>query len=223
MVTQKTKRTKKSPEMLDYRTVKRLLWTLRGAGLIHERLNQSAEILNKLYKRLCTRVDENLVFLAVQEVYKEKTGLVTHQSLLEKLSHEEINYAVAWQMIRIVPGLDLPGLNLFGWVCRQDRDGWCQARRVRGLLEFISKEFEGRIKEALGYVPLQDVFKRVEESGKFPAYTRKDIAQELISLRLIHKIRLITTKRMLAQNLGIELFEINGINYGFLKIEEELL
>lgn len=223
---QKRKRTKKNPEMLDYKTVKKLLRTLRDLGLIHERLNQSTEVLNKLYNRLCKPVDENKVFLAVQAIQEEgqgNAGLVVRESLLEKLSHEEINYAVTYQMLKVTY---YPGLTTFNWVFdwmpRQDRDSWCQPKRVPGLLEFIKDEFSETIKRNMGNLALSEVFERVEKSGKFPAYTERDIAQELVILRILNKINLKVCKSLLAKNLGIELVEINGIRYGFLKIEEEL-
>jgi hypothetical protein len=209
-----------SSEMLSYKELQGVIRTLRDARLTNRRLNQSWEVMNRLYNSICKPVDENRVFLAmqaVQEASENKNGLVTLKSLLEKLSQEEINYAVAWQMIKVIHISS--GMNEIEWVCRQDRDGWCQPKRVPGLLEFIKANFEKGAK-IMWLIALQDVFNRVEESGKFPAYTKEDIVKELTCLRLLSKIRLLTTKSMLAKNIGIELFDIDGIHYGFLKIEE---
>lgn len=96
-------------KMLDYALLKHILKTLRSLGLIHERVNQSQEELQRLYEAHCKKVEESKVCEAFHAALEEYGTPVT-PALLGKhetvkgvvnnyLTREEINYAIAWQML----------------------------------------------------------------------------------------------------------------------------
>ncbi|PHM10213.1 hypothetical protein CK516_09975 [Nostoc sp. 'Peltigera malacea cyanobiont' DB3992] len=88
------------------------------------------------------------------------------------------------------------------------------------LLEFIVKNYASLAKKTLGLVPLSQIFTHLKLVAN---YTEKDFNTHLNQLRLTHRVELITTKAQLAQNIGIDLVEISGIKYGFVKVIQPAL
>jgi hypothetical protein len=222
-------------KMLDYALLKHILKTLRSLGLIHERVNQSQEELQKLYELHCKKVGENKVYEAFHSALEEY-GVPVTPALLGKhqaakgavnnyLTQEEINYALAWQMLHGVKEVNVVRLT---WLERENRSVGIGLQRLylkmdspddlRGLLDFLKSSFQEESKKSLGMIALQEVLKRVKGSGKWPAFTEDDIVDELARLYLLGRIELVTTKSGLARAIGIELVRIRGIHYGFMKI-----
>lgn len=88
------------------------------------------------------------------------------------------------------------------------------------LLEFIVKNYAGIAQKTLGLVPLSQIFTHLTLVAN---YTKIDFDTHLNQLRLTHRVELITTKAQLAQNIGIDLVEISGIKYGFVKVIQPAL
>lgn len=83
------------------------------------------------------------------------------------------------------------------------------------LMQFIIQNFGEIAKQRLGLIPISMVLGNIH---KVPNYTDEEFKQHLIQLQLTHRIELRTTKSQLARNMGIDLVDIRGVKYGFLKI-----
>jgi len=88
------------------------------------------------------------------------------------------------------------------------------------LLEFIVENYGEVARKSLGLVPVAEIFDRLKQVSD---YTEEDFNLHLSQLRLTHRVELISTKSRLAENIGIDLVEISGIKYGFLKVKEPAL
>jgi hypothetical protein len=67
----------------------------------------------------------------------------------------------------------------------------------------------------MNLVPISYVINRLKEVSD---YKDDEIKSFLIKLRITNRIELRMTKSQLAENLGIELIDIKGVKYGFMKI-----
>ncbi len=83
------------------------------------------------------------------------------------------------------------------------------------LMNFIVNNYQDYAKKNLNLVPISYVLNRLKEVSD---YDNDEIKSFLIKLRIINRIELRTTKSQLADNLGIELVDIKGVKYGFMKI-----
>lgn len=82
------------------------------------------------------------------------------------------------------------------------------------LMVFILKNYSHVAKKRLDLVPLSPILSQLKEFGN----DEEKIKKLLIRLRILNLIELRTTKTIAAINLGIELLDINGVKYGFVKI-----
>ena len=89
------------------------------------------------------------------------------------------------------------------------------------LLEFIVKNYGDLAHKSLGLIPVAQIRDRIMTQGL--DYSEEDFNRHLTQLRLTHRVELITTKSQLAQNIGIDLVEISGTRYGFLKVIQPAL
>lgn len=85
------------------------------------------------------------------------------------------------------------------------------------LMDFILKNCKEYVKQEVKLVPIGEILKQLDKVSN-SKYSRKHLEKLLIQLQLTHRIELKTTKKQLAKNLGIELFNIRGVNYGFIKV-----
>lgn len=85
------------------------------------------------------------------------------------------------------------------------------------LLDFIQRNYGDSAKKTLGLIPIANIMNHLKEVSH---YTEEEFKQQLIQLQLTHRIELRTTKSQLARNMGIELIDIRGVNYGFIKLLE---
>ncbi|AFY83979.1 hypothetical protein [Oscillatoria acuminata] len=85
------------------------------------------------------------------------------------------------------------------------------------LLDFIVKNYGDQAQKSLGLVPLAQIFTYIKQVSD---YTEDEFKKHLIQLQLTHRIELRTTKSQFARNIGIDLVDIRGVNYGFIKILE---
>lgn len=83
------------------------------------------------------------------------------------------------------------------------------------LMNFIINNYQKYAQNNMGLVPLSHVLNRLKEVSD---YRDDEIKSFLIKLRITNRIELRMTKSQLAENLGIELIDIQGIKYGFMKI-----
>ncbi|MHC5726690.1 MAG: hypothetical protein ACYTXY_21660 [Nostoc sp.] len=86
------------------------------------------------------------------------------------------------------------------------------------LLDFILNNYRDIAQKSLGLVPVAQIRDRVVR--QVSDYTEEDLKKHLIQLQLTHRIELRTTKSQLARNMGIDLIDIRGVKYGFIKILE---
>lgn len=85
------------------------------------------------------------------------------------------------------------------------------------LLDFIVKNYGEQAQKSLGLVPLAQIFTHLKQVSE---YTEDEFKKHLIQLQLTHRIELRTTKSQFARNIGIDLVDIRGVKYGFIKILE---
>ncbi|GAA6621960.1 hypothetical protein [Scytonema sp. NUACC26] len=85
------------------------------------------------------------------------------------------------------------------------------------LLQFIAENYRDVAQRNLGLIPLDKIFNHLKEVTD---YREEDFKKYLTQLQLTNRIELRTTKSQLAQNMGIDLVDIRGIQYGFVKIVE---
>jgi hypothetical protein len=83
------------------------------------------------------------------------------------------------------------------------------------LMKFIIKDYGEYARQNLGLVPLCYIIKNL---SSLPDYNEDKIQKFLIDLRITNRIELRMTKTQLAKNLNLELVNIRGVLYGFLKI-----
>ena len=83
------------------------------------------------------------------------------------------------------------------------------------LMEVILNNYGDYAKENLGLVPIDKILNSLKYGYD---YVDEEIQRFLIKLRITNRIELRMTKTQLAKNLGIELVDIQGVKYGFLKI-----
>lgn len=86
------------------------------------------------------------------------------------------------------------------------------------LLEFIVKNYGDLAQKSLGLIPVAQIRDRIMTQGA--DYTEEHFKKHLIQLELTHRIELRTTKSQFAHNIGIDLVDIRGVKYGFIKILE---
>ena len=73
-----------------------------------------------------------------------------------------------------------------------------------------------------GFLAIQEIDAALSEAGGYsPIYNPGNLGHILIRLQVTHRIELKTTKSRLAENLGIKLYKIGGVNYGFVKKTNE--
>lgn len=85
------------------------------------------------------------------------------------------------------------------------------------LLDFLENNYRESARRTLGLIPIAEVLNRLKQIAD---YREEDFKRYLTQLRLTHRLELVITKPQLAQNMGIELVEIAGVKYGFVKILE---
>jgi hypothetical protein len=85
------------------------------------------------------------------------------------------------------------------------------------LLEFIVENYGEVARKSLGLVPVAEIFDRLKQVSD---YTEEDFKKHLIQLRVTRRIELRTTKSQFARNIEIDLVDIRGVKYGFIKILE---
>lgn len=85
------------------------------------------------------------------------------------------------------------------------------------LLQFIVENYGEVARQNLGLIPLVNIFARLKQIAD---YREEDFKRYLVQLKLTNRIELRTTKSQLAENMGIELIDIQGIKYGFIKVVE---
>ena len=83
------------------------------------------------------------------------------------------------------------------------------------LMNFVISNYQEYAKKNMGLVPVSHVVNRLKEVSD---YRDDEIKSFLVRLRITNRIELRMTKSQLAENLGIELIDIQGIKYGFMKI-----
>jgi hypothetical protein len=83
------------------------------------------------------------------------------------------------------------------------------------LLEFIVENYGEVARKSLGLVPVAEIFDRLKQVSD---YTEEDFKKHLIQLRVTRRIELRTTKSQFARNIEIDLVDIRGVKYGFIKI-----
>ncbi|MBD2413808.1 hypothetical protein H6H01_24395 [Nostoc calcicola FACHB-3891] len=88
------------------------------------------------------------------------------------------------------------------------------------LLDFILINYRDIAHKSLGLVPVAQIRDKIV--SQVSDYTEEDLKKHLIQLQLTHRIELRTTKSQLARNMGIELIDIRGVKYGFIKLLEPM-
>jgi hypothetical protein len=172
--------------------------------------SSSVEVFNEKFTQICSQYSQ-----IIKDYTKDRFLLYEkHQlsenpepSQLEKLLIQHCGYSYVGN-----PGVGY--LDLF----YRDK---IQIENYLNLLEFIVKNYGDLAHKSLGLVPVAQIRDRIMTQGS--DYSEEDFNRHLTQLRLTHRVELITTKSQLAQNIGIDLVEISGIRYGFLKVIQPAL
>ncbi len=93
-----------------------------------------------------------------------------------------------------------------------------QIENYLNLLEFIVKKYGELAHKSLGLIPVAQIRDQIMTQGS--DYTEEHFKKDLIQLELTNRIELRTTKSQFARNIGIDLLDIRGVKYGFIKILE---
>ena len=83
------------------------------------------------------------------------------------------------------------------------------------LMNFILEKCGDYARQNMGLVPICEVLSQLHQVSD---YAEEEIKKFLIRLKITNRIELRMTKTQLAKNLGIDLVNIQGVKYGFLKI-----
>lgn len=110
---------------------------------------------------------------------------------------------------------------------------WCQEQATKlggqfsdNAVNYICEELTERIQVTIGEGEILRIIEEdlhplklipLEQTISINSVERKHIEKALIRLRILNKIELKLTKTGVARSLGIELVDIGGIKYGFLK------
>lgn len=87
------------------------------------------------------------------------------------------------------------------------------------FLQVIIDNYGEMARQNLGLIPLANVFERLKQVSD---YREEEFKRYLLQLKLTNRIELRTTKSQLAENMGIELVDIQGTKYGFMKLVESV-
>lgn len=170
----------------------------------------SVEVFNEKFTQICSQYSQIIKdYTKDRFLLYEKYQLSENPepSQLEKLLIQHCGYSYVGN-----PGVGY--LDLF----YRDK---IQIENYLNLLEFIVKNYGDLAHKSLGLVPVAQIRDRIMTQGS--DYSEEDFNRHLTQLRLTHRVELITTKSQLAQNIGIDLVEISGIRYGFLKVIQPAL
>lgn len=85
------------------------------------------------------------------------------------------------------------------------------------LLAFIRKNYSETAQRNLGLIPIADILQSLKQVTD---YSEDDFKSHLMQLHLTNRLELRTIKSQLANNIGIQLVEIGGTKYGFVKLLE---
>lgn len=168
--------------------------------------SSSVESFNEKFTQLCS--EQSLLvrnYNNDRRFLQEKHDLpnTSNSSLLQEMLIKYCNYSYVGH-----PGVGY--LDIF----YQDK---IQIDSYLKLMSFIVENYGNLAQKRLGLVPIASV---IEELKKISDYTDENFKKHLIQLQLTHRIELRTTKSQLARNMGINLVDIRGVKYGFIKILE---
>lgn len=164
----------------------------------------SIEAFNEYFNQICFRQSQIVrTYISDRQILKEKHNIPDNPniSLLRQLLVEHCNYSY----------IGNPGI---GYLDRFYIDK-IQINSYLQLMQFIINNFSEYAKNNMGLVPISNVLNFLKEVSDF---RDDEIKTFLIRLRITNRIELRVTKSQLAENLGIELIDIQGIKYGFIKI-----
>ena len=89
------------------------------------------------------------------------------------------------------------------------------------LVEQTAEVITRLTRQDTGFLSIQEIDAALSEAkGYSPIYNPENLGHILIRLQITHRIELKTCKSRLAKNLGIKLYKIGGVNYGFAKKTE---
>ena len=166
----------------------------------------SDESFDEQFTQICYQNSKIVqIYNADRKILTEKyeLGNKPSPSLLQKLLCEHCNYTFVGH-----PGVGY--LDRF-YFDKMEIDTYLK------LMNFIVENFGEYAKENLGLVPIHEVLKQL---NKVSSYAEDEVKKFLVKLRITDRIELRMTKTQLAENLGVELVDIQGIKYGFLKIKD---
>ncbi|NEP57251.1 MAG: hypothetical protein F6K31_09535 [Symploca sp. SIO2G7] len=168
--------------------------------------SSSVEEFNEQLTQLCS--EQSLLvknYNNDRRFLQEKHDLpeTPNPSLLREMLVKHCNYSYVGH-----PGIGY--INIF----YQDK---IQIDGYLNLMNFIVENYGDMAQKRLGLIPIASIFENLK---KISDYTDENFKKHLIQLQLTHRIELRTTKSQLARNMGIDLVDIRGVKYGFIKILE---
>lgn len=164
----------------------------------------SLESFEEKFTQLCCQYSHIVkIYNSDRQLLKEKYGLPESPSslLLQQLLTKYCDYSYIGN-----PGIGY--LNRF-YADKIEIDTYIS------LFKFIINNYQEYANKNMGLVPISHVLNRLKELSY---YRDDEIKNFLVRLRITNRIELRMTKAQLAKNLGIELIDIQGIKYGFIKI-----
>lgn len=171
---------------------------------------ESEELFKRKFTQICFSASQLLEsYSADRQFLKENFGLGDNFSIDEirklLLEHCGYSYAGSEKSNKSVGYLE---------IFYQEK---IQIDNYLSVLNFIVKNFSEIANKNLGLVPIADIMNRLKSQTDHDEETLKLYIQQL---QLTNQIELRSTKSQLAKNMNIELVDISGVKYGFVKIPD---
>ncbi|MDL5053450.1 hypothetical protein QQ056_07830 [Oscillatoria laete-virens NRMC-F 0139] len=168
--------------------------------------NSSIELFEENFTRLCSQhsqivIDYNSSRWILQEKYEVDENCQPAQ--LQELLAKHCDYRYVGH----------PGVGYLEIFYKEK----VQIDNYLNLLNFIIKHYGDMAQKSLGLIPLANIFNHLKQVSD---YTDENFKKHLLQLQLTRRIELRTTKSQLARNMGIDLVDIRGVKYGFIKVLE---
>ena len=174
---------------------------------------ESTELFKQKFTQICFSVSQLLEFYSADRQFLKKNfNLGDNFSIDEMrqllLKHCGYSYAGSEKANKSIGYLE---------IFHKEK---IQIDNYLSVLNFVVKNFSEIANKNLGLVPIADIMNRLKSQTDHDEETLKLYIHQL---QLTNQIELRSTKSQLAKNMNIELVDISGVKYGFVKIPDSVI
>jgi hypothetical protein len=169
--------------------------------------SSSVEVFNEKFTQICSQYSQ-----IIKDYTKDRFLLYEKHQLSENPEPSQLEKILIQHCAYSYVGN--PGVGYLDLFYRHQ----IQIDNYLNLLDFILNNYRDIAQKSLGLVPVAQIRDRIMTQGA--GYTEEHFKKHLIQLQLTHRIELRTTKSQFAQNIGIDLVDIHGVKYGYIKLLE---